>query len=143
VVSVRGDAARLPFATGSVSAVHAGAAIHCWPAPELAMAEIARVLKPGGRAVLSTFLVSPVQEALDSALSSVPAPDEFRQVFSSAAGAIRQGPNGSYRFWTKGELATLAKQCGLTGFDATVDRQFILFSVMKPMEEAEVVYSPS
>ena len=142
VVSVRGDAARLPFATASVAAVHAGAAIHCWPAPELAMAEIARVLKPGGRAVLSTFLVSPVQEALDSALSAVTAPDEFRQVLSSAAGAIRQGPNGSYRFWTKGELATLAAQCGLTGFDATVDRQFILFCVTKPEEEAEVVYTP-
>jgi hypothetical protein len=25
--------ARLPFATGSVDAVHAGAAIHCWPSP--------------------------------------------------------------------------------------------------------------
>jgi len=144
VVSVRGDAARLPFATGSVAAVHAGAAIHCWPQPELAMAEIARVLKPGGRAVLSTFLLSPVQEALGSALDSVRtgAPDELRQVLSGAAGVIRQGSNGSFRFWTRGELETLAVQCGFTDFHATVDKQFILFCVTKPEEEAEVVYSP-
>ena len=54
---VRADIARLPFASESLSAVHAGAAIHCWPQPSLAMSEIARVLKPGGRAVLSTFMV--------------------------------------------------------------------------------------
>jgi hypothetical protein len=30
---VRADVARLPFATGSIDAVHAGAAIHCWPSP--------------------------------------------------------------------------------------------------------------
>eukprot|EP01018_Ginkgo_biloba_P015709 Gb_14255 [translate_table: standard] len=28
---VRADVARLPFATSSVDAVHAGAALHCWP----------------------------------------------------------------------------------------------------------------
>ena len=30
---VRADVARLPFATGTVDAVHAGAALHCWPSP--------------------------------------------------------------------------------------------------------------
>jgi hypothetical protein len=30
IVAVRGDIGRLPFATGSVDAIHAGAAIHCW-----------------------------------------------------------------------------------------------------------------
>jgi hypothetical protein len=33
IALVRADVARLPFATGSVDAVHAGAAIHCWPSP--------------------------------------------------------------------------------------------------------------
>lgn len=53
---VRADVGRLPFATGSVDAIHAGAALHCWPNPEAAMAEISRVLKPGGVFVASTFL---------------------------------------------------------------------------------------
>lgn len=34
---VRADVARLPFATGSLSAIHAGAAIHCWPDPTAAV----------------------------------------------------------------------------------------------------------
>lgn len=53
---MRADVGRLPFATGSVDAIHAGAAIHCWPNPQAAMAEISRVLKPGGVFVASTFL---------------------------------------------------------------------------------------
>lgn len=56
IVAVRADIGRLPFATGSVDAIHAGAAIHCWPNPQAAMAEISRVLKPGGIFVASTFL---------------------------------------------------------------------------------------
>lgn len=55
-MAVRADVGRLPFATGSVDAIHAGAAIHCWPNPQAAMAEISRVLKPGGIFVASTFL---------------------------------------------------------------------------------------
>jgi hypothetical protein len=55
-VCVRADIARLPFATGSVDAIHAGAAIHCWPNPQAALAEISRVLRPGGVFVASTFL---------------------------------------------------------------------------------------
>lgn len=30
---VRADVARLPFVTGTIDAVHAGAALHCWPSP--------------------------------------------------------------------------------------------------------------
>jgi hypothetical protein len=83
---LRADVGRLPFATGSVAALHAGAAIHCWPNPTAAVcldsavmlplcsftreggltlsqasrtlqvAEISRVLQPGGVFVASTFL---------------------------------------------------------------------------------------
>ncbi|WP_407803766.1 class I SAM-dependent methyltransferase, partial [Staphylococcus aureus] len=42
---VRADVSRLPFASGSVDAVHAGAAVHCWPSPSNAFAEITRVLR--------------------------------------------------------------------------------------------------
>ena len=52
---VRADAAALPLATGAVDAVHAGAALHCWPRLEEALAEVARSLKPGGRFYATTF----------------------------------------------------------------------------------------
>ncbi|KAL3603715.1 hypothetical protein D5086_004574 [Populus alba] len=36
LILVRADIARLPFVSGSLDAVHAGAAIHCWPSPSAA-----------------------------------------------------------------------------------------------------------
>ncbi len=35
VLLLRADVGRLPFATGSVAGIHAGAAIHCWPNPQV------------------------------------------------------------------------------------------------------------
>lgn len=66
---VRADIARLPFPAGSVAGVHAGAALHCWPDPLAALAEIARVLEPGGALVASTFLdpTAPLGELLGDA----------------------------------------------------------------------------
>ncbi|KAL3840721.1 hypothetical protein ACJIZ3_025312 [Penstemon smallii] len=62
---VRADVSRLPFPSGSVDAVHAGAALHCWPSPSNAIAEINRILRSGGIFVGSTFLrVSPSTPAL-------------------------------------------------------------------------------
>ncbi|TQD88823.1 hypothetical protein C1H46_025606 [Malus baccata] len=37
IILVRADISRLPFATSSVDAVHAGAALHCWPSPSAAV----------------------------------------------------------------------------------------------------------
>ncbi|KAJ4970350.1 hypothetical protein NE237_003449 [Protea cynaroides] len=34
---IRVDVSRLPFSSGSVVAVHAGAALHCWPSPSIAV----------------------------------------------------------------------------------------------------------
>lgn len=56
---VRADAARLPFQSGSLDAIHAGAALHCWPRLEEGLREVYRVLKPGGRFYASTFEVNP------------------------------------------------------------------------------------
>ncbi|KAM1181732.1 hypothetical protein ACFX13_000308 [Malus domestica] len=36
MILVRADISQLPFATGFVDTVHAGAAIHCWPSPSTA-----------------------------------------------------------------------------------------------------------
>ncbi|KAJ0091211.1 hypothetical protein Patl1_14860 [Pistacia atlantica] len=37
---VRADVSRLPFSSGSVDAVHAGAALHCWPSPSNAVSVV-------------------------------------------------------------------------------------------------------
>ncbi len=55
---VRADASRLPFQTASLDAIHAGAALHCWPRLEESLRECLRVLKPGGRMYASTFEVN-------------------------------------------------------------------------------------
>jgi len=108
---VRADIARLPFASKSLGGVHAGAAIHCWPNPENAMAEIARVLRPGGVLVMTTFMPRGPLKPLS------------------------QG-NGPYRFWEKEELRKLTRQCGLVDFEAiTKDPAFIMVRVRKPRAE--------
>jgi len=40
IALVRADVSRLPFASGSVDAVHAGAALHCWPSPSNAVSAV-------------------------------------------------------------------------------------------------------
>jgi ubiquinone/menaquinone biosynthesis C-methylase UbiE len=53
---VRLDVGRIPMQNGSVDALHAGAAMHCWPDLQAAVSEVYRVLKPGGRYFATTFL---------------------------------------------------------------------------------------
>ncbi|KAK9130556.1 hypothetical protein Sjap_011043 [Stephania japonica] len=53
---VRADVSRLPFSSGSIDAVHAGAALHCWPSPSNAVAEISRILRSGASLWEQPFL---------------------------------------------------------------------------------------
>jgi len=53
---VRLDVAKIPMRTSSVNALHAGAAMHCWPDVVAGLSEIYRVLIPGGKYFGSTFL---------------------------------------------------------------------------------------
>lgn len=55
IMFVRADVGRLPFQDGSLDAVHAGAALHCWPQLQDGLREIERALKPGGRFFATTF----------------------------------------------------------------------------------------
>mmetsp|Transcript_6774 Transcript_6774/g.10365 ORF Transcript_6774/g.10365 Transcript_6774/m.10365 type:complete len:429 (+) Transcript_6774:25-1311(+) len=117
-ILVRGDIGRLPFKSDSIDGLHAGAAIHCWPSPSLAMTEISRVLKPGGRAVLSTFM-NP----------QLPFTDErLRKAFFN-----QMGQNGMIRAWEEGELKDLSESVGLVNFECQKRRQFITFKVEKPI----------
>lgn len=55
---VRGEATKLPFGANSFDAVCCFAALHMFPEPLKTLAEVARVLKPGGRIALLTTTVS-------------------------------------------------------------------------------------
>jgi len=125
VTFLRCDAARLPFATASLPAVHAGAALHCWPSPTAALAEISRVLGPGGVFVASTFLdpSAPVGEVLGD-----------KNVLPIAR-TLGLGRLNSYRWWNAAEIEALCAMVGLTGFRCTRNRQYILFSVTKPLAQ--------
>ncbi|KAL3629646.1 hypothetical protein CASFOL_026868 [Castilleja foliolosa] len=109
---VRADISRLPFSSGSVDAVHAGAALHCWPSPSNAIAEINRILRSGGVFVGSTFL---------RASSSTP---PFLRQF------LRQ--SGNYNYLTEEEIEDLCKSCGLINYTKKVQQSFIIFSAQKP-----------
>lgn len=122
VTLVRADVARLPFATASIDAVHAGAALHCWPSPSAALAEISRVLRPGGVFVASTFLdpTAPLGELVgDDAVLPL------ARVLSATQSA-------SYRWWNESELRDLCSLVGLTAFERQRTRQFILLRAVKP-----------
>ena len=126
-VLVRGDAGRLPFPNDSLAVVHAGAAIHCWPDPQAAVAEVSRVLAPGGLFFASTFMynASPLGELLgDSTVR--PLVELERQ----AQGAMGQG--AAFRWWEQSELEDLTEKCGLEGFESERSGRCILFSATKP-----------
>ncbi|GAB0497051.1 hypothetical protein MMPV_008374 [Pyropia vietnamensis] len=91
---LRADVSALPLRTGSVDAVHAGAALHCWPVVQDGLAEAARVLVPGGRMVATTFLNRggsaprrrwpPSWLPAGSALYRFFGPDELERLFIAA-----------------------------------------------------------
>lgn len=107
---VRADVGRLPFATGTIDAVHAGAALHCWPSPSNGVAEISRILKPGGVFVATTNVLQVISPV--------------RQVIRRAYG----GPG----IWTERELEELCKGCGLVNWSRIRRSAFIMFCAQKP-----------
>lgn len=86
-----GDAAELPWDAGTFDAAFAVHAIYFWPEPARPLAELRRVLRPGGRLVLG---VRPHSEA-----------------------AVAQFPPPTYRFHSDDELAALLASAGFTGVD--------------------------
>uniref|UniRef100_A0A2P2JKM5 Putative methyltransferase At1g78140ic n=1 Tax=Rhizophora mucronata TaxID=61149 RepID=A0A2P2JKM5_RHIMU len=117
LILVRADVSRLPFVSGSVDAVHAGCAIHCWPSPSTAVAEICRVLRPGGVFVASTYI-------FDGPFNFFPFLGLLRQNFAQIS--------GFQFFLSERELEDICTACGLVGFACTRNRQFVMFSATKP-----------
>ena len=128
-VFVRADIARIPFPEGTVGGVHAGAAIHCWPDPRSAVAEIARVLEPGGAFCGTTFL-SPRLPFVDArAQQTVDAALREAQAFLSGPGGAR-----GFRQRNVKDLEDLCVECGLVDFRADVrDPGFVFYSARKPV----------
>ncbi|KAL7262637.1 hypothetical protein ACSBR1_000906 [Camellia fascicularis] len=116
-ILVRADISRLPFASSSVDAVHAGAALHCWPSPSAAVAEISRVLRPGGVFVATTYI-------LDGPFAVVP----FLRPLRRNIGQF----SGSHVFLAESELEDLCNACGLVGFTCDRNGQFVMISATKP-----------
>ncbi|KAF8033872.1 hypothetical protein BT93_C0213 [Corymbia citriodora subsp. variegata] len=110
---VRADVSRLPFSSGSVDAVHAGAALHCWPSPSNAIAEITRVLRSGGVFVGTTFL------------QFTPSTPWILRLF-------RQRNAQNISFLTAEEIEDLCTSCGLTNYTSKIQQSFIMFSAQKP-----------
>ncbi|GMH04588.1 hypothetical protein Nepgr_006428 [Nepenthes gracilis] len=110
---VRADVSRLPFPSASINAVHAGAALHCWPSPSNAVAEITRILRSGGIFVGSTFL---------RYTSSTP------EILKPLRERIMQ----NYNYLTEEEIKDLCLSCGLVNYSSKVQQSFIMFSAQKP-----------
>mmetsp|Transcript_2673 Transcript_2673/g.8380 ORF Transcript_2673/g.8380 Transcript_2673/m.8380 type:complete len:326 (+) Transcript_2673:29-1006(+) len=107
---VRVDVAALPLRDDAVDAVHAGAAMHCWPRLEQGLAEIVRVLKPqGGQFFATTFL-------------------------TGALGTDARSASAGFRFFTLDELRTLATDAGFTTVD--VRREGSYCAVLKASLDA-------
>ncbi|KDO59313.1 hypothetical protein CISIN_1g019950mg [Citrus sinensis] len=110
---VRADVCRLPFASGFVDAVHAGAALHCWPSPSNAVAEISRILRSGGVFVGTTFL-------------------RYTSSTSLTGRVLRERILQNYNYLTEEEIEDLCTSCGLTNYTSKVQQSFIMFAAQKP-----------
>lgn len=67
IAYVRGSALELPFRSATFDTVVCLAALYLIPAPRIAVREICRVTRPGGRVALFTSLQTPVTAVLGSA----------------------------------------------------------------------------
>ncbi|XP_008808068.2 uncharacterized methyltransferase At1g78140, chloroplastic-like [Phoenix dactylifera] len=117
LILVRADISRLPFISSSIDAVHAGAALHCWPSPSTAVAEISRVLRPGGVFVATTFV-------LDTIPPAVPIFRAIRELYTRTS--------GQHLYLSEGELEDICSACGLIGFTRIRNGSFIMISATKP-----------
>jgi SAM-dependent methyltransferase len=95
VGAVQGDALALPFGDGSFDRIIASEVLEHIPADEAAMAELARVLRPGGTMAVTVPRAGP--EFVNWALS-----DEYHSV-----------PGGHVRIYRRGELVNRLEGTGL------------------------------
>lgn len=92
--SVQGDVERLPLGSGRVDLATLVLVLHYVPRPERALAEVVRILRPGGRLVLADRIASPdpplrelqdrIERLRNPSLHRVLTPGEIEQGMSAA-----------------------------------------------------------
>ena len=108
---VRADAAALPFGDASLDAVHAGAALHIWSDIPGVLAEVARVLRPGGVFVASTFVE--------------------KKGWRQASGRVCGGLLGA-KVFARGELKERCETAGLVDYAKRTDESMIWLRAQRP-----------
>eukprot|EP00871_Galdieria_phlegrea_P005157 jgi/Galph1/5642/GphlegSOOS_G4252.1 len=104
---IRADVACLPLQDEIANFIYCGAALHCWPKVQDGLYEMHRILKPGGLAFATTFVLK----------------DDKRSSLLS--------PFIAYRFFTKRELEWLFKSTGFQNVTVEVNP-----SHMQPVQSA-------
>lgn len=116
---VRADSAKLPFDSNSIDFLHAGAAMHCWPRLDMALSEVHRVLKPGGKFYASTFFRTfgtPTKPI--NAMTSRPA-----------------STSGMYMFESNEEIVKLLTEAGFNGGGGMVRREGRGCAIVKAVKD--------
>jgi ubiquinone/menaquinone biosynthesis C-methylase UbiE/DNA-directed RNA polymerase subunit RPC12/RpoP len=126
--AVRADITRLPFADGSVPYVHAGAALHCWDRLQDALAEVHRVMAPGGRFLATTFLKGAYFPAFVVEADVDP---RLRKLMSSMGDDV-QSVSQAYRFFDEEELVWLARVAGFTEISVERRKRCAILRCTKP-----------
>ena len=91
---VQGDAQKLPFSAQSLDAVINVEASHCYPNFPGFLAEVARVLRPGGHFLYADFRFRPDLPAWESAIA-LRSVRRIMRAPSSESGIIRSKQYGS------------------------------------------------
>lgn len=107
---VDGAAEQIPAGDGSIDAVWAVNTMHHWVDVDRGVAEIARVLRPGGRVVL-----------VDESFTDPSHPDHER--FGSDLGSEQHGPeHHGFTMVEANHMADLLRAAGLGDVDTSLDR---------------------
>lgn len=109
----QGDASALPFDDDAFDLVTCQSAIFFFPDPVQALAEMARVTRPGGRVAVQSF----------SSLDAQPAYGPWVDLVARHAGADARELLGTY--WTHGDPATMQARCADAGLRPTAVQQHI------------------
>jgi SAM-dependent methyltransferase len=103
---VVGDAHRLPFANATFDACRAGSLLICVADPERALAELARVVKPGGRVVVldsdndTLFVDSPYPEITRTIVHALTDSEHNGAIGRRLPGLLRQQGLAELEIWT-------------------------------------------